>query len=72
MSHAYYLKDWFAAAITQLPEDGNSVLTSVGSMPSLLNCDYAAIIISQPIFQVESLPFLNNPHRKYGVRGKKN
>jgi hypothetical protein len=37
-------------------KDGNGALTSVGSMQSVLMCYYAAVIISQPGFQVS----LNN------------
>jgi hypothetical protein len=32
-------------------KDGNDALTSVGSMCSALKCDYAAVIISQLVFQ---------------------
>jgi hypothetical protein len=46
------LKDWFAASIRKLPERRHSALTSVGSMWSVLKSDYAAVIISQPVFQV--------------------
>jgi hypothetical protein len=32
-------------------KDGNGALTSVGSMWSVLKCDSAAVVISQPVFQ---------------------
>jgi hypothetical protein len=33
-------------------KDDNNALTSAGSRYSILKCDYAAFIISQPVFQV--------------------
>jgi hypothetical protein len=38
-------------------KDGNGTLTSVGSMWSVLKCDYAADIISQTVFQASTSHF---------------
>jgi hypothetical protein len=54
-------KYWFAASIRKLP-DCNGAGTSVGSMWSVLKCHYAAVIISQPVFQEVPIISIKSSH----------